>query len=170
MNVAKSTSKPQVKAIYGNRYGTLLKCLTLPTMGTMSRKSFLSATAVLGGGLTLASHGFPIIDLNGNKQTMLAHHVFFWLKRPESKEDLQLLIEGVKSLKGIETVRQLYVGVPAETEVRPVVDATYQVSELILFDDVAGQDAYQVHPLHKAFVDRYSHLWKRVVVYDAVTV
>jgi hypothetical protein len=34
----------------------------------------------------------------------LAHHVFFWLKNPESKEDLANLIAGIRTLGQIETV------------------------------------------------------------------
>lgn len=101
---------------------------------------------------------------------MLAHHVFFWLKNPNSKEDRDKLIAGLKTLEKIETVRSLRIGVPASTEKRDVVDNTYSVSELMLFDDVEGQNAYQVHPIHKKFVEDCSHLWERVVVYDAIDV
>lgn len=100
----------------------------------------------------------------------LAHHVFFWLKNPDSKADLAQLIAGIKSLAAIETVRGLHVGVPASTEKREVVDNSYSASELIFFDDVAGQDAYQVHPLHKKFVAEHAHLWRKVVVYDTTAV
>jgi len=86
------------------------------------------------------------------------------------KEDLAKLIEGVKSLSNIESIRQLHIGVPAETEKRPVVDSSYAVSELIFFDDLAGQKAYQEHPVHKKFAADYAHLWERVIVYDAMTV
>ena len=34
------------------------------------------------------------------------------------------------------------------------------------FDSVADQEAYQPHPLHKAFIERCGHLWEKVVVYD----
>ena len=101
---------------------------------------------------------------------MLTHHVFFWLKNPESKEDLAKLIEGLKTLRKIETVRQLHIGVPASTEKRDVVDNSYSVSELMFFDDVEGQDVYQVHTIHKAFVENYSSLWEKVVVYDSIEV
>ena len=36
------------------------------------------------------------------------------------------------------------------------------------FDDAAGQDAYQVDPLHAAFVEKHEHLWEKVVVYDVM--
>lgn len=100
----------------------------------------------------------------------LAHHVFFWLKNPDSKEDLRSLIEGLKTLEKIESVRKLHVGVPASTEQRPVVDSSYSASELIFFDDVAGQNVYQDHPVHKKFIEQCSHLWEKVVVYDSLDI
>ena len=96
----------------------------------------------------------------------IVHHVFFWLKNPKSKDDLARLLAGLRTLGGIETVRAIHIGVPAETEQRGVVDASYSASEILFFDDVAGQNAYQVHPIHKQFVKDCEHLWERVVVYD----
>lgn len=104
-----------------------------------------------------------------NPPPRLVHHVFFWLKNPASKEDLAKLLAGIRGLGRIETVRGIHVGVPARTEKREVVDNSYSASEILYFDDVAGQDAYQVHPLHKKFVEECGHLWSKVVVYDAVS-
>jgi len=106
------------------------------------------------------------------KQTLpkLVHHVFFWLKNPDSKADLAQLLDGIRSLAAIETVRSLHVGVPASTEVRPVIDSSYSASELITFDSVADEQAYQVHPLHQKFVEDHKHLWSKVVVYDSIAV
>lgn len=100
----------------------------------------------------------------------LVHHVFFWLKKPDSKEDLAALLKGLKTLQGIETVRGVHFGVPASTEKRDVVDNSYSVSEILFFDDTAGQKVYQDHPIHKKFVEDCSHLWEKVVVYDAISV
>lgn len=100
----------------------------------------------------------------------LAHQVYFWLKNPDSKEDQAKLIEGIKTLAAIEQVRGIHIGVPASTEKRDVVDNSYAVSELLFFDNAADEHAYQIHPIHKAFVDNYSHLWSKVVVYDSVSV
>lgn len=97
----------------------------------------------------------------------LVHHVFFWLKNPDSIEDRDKLVEGVKTLSKIETIRRLHVGVLASTEKRAVVDTSWQVSELMFFDDTAGQKIYQDHPIHVAFIEKYGHLWERVLVYDA---
>ncbi|MDQ8182597.1 Dabb family protein [Pelagicoccus sp. SDUM812005] len=49
-------------------------------------------------------------------------------------------------------------------------DNSFSASEILFFDSVEGQDAYQFHPLHKEFVEKYSHLWDKVVVYDAISV
>lgn len=100
---------------------------------------------------------------------MVVHHVFFWLKNPSSTADRDKLIEGLKTLKKIETIRQLHIGVPASTEKRDVVDNSYSVSELMFFDDVAGQNTYQEHPIHKKFVENCSSLWEKVIVYDAIS-
>ena len=100
----------------------------------------------------------------------LIHHVFFWLKNRDSKEDLNKLLEGLRGLAKIETVRQLHIGVPAKTEQRDVVDATYSASELMFFDDTVGQRLYQDHPIHKKFIEYYGHLWEKVIVYDSMDV
>ncbi len=100
----------------------------------------------------------------------LTHHVFFWLKNPDSKEDLEALIAGVKTLSQIETVRELHVGVVAKTDNRDVVDQSWSVSELMFFSDLEGQATYQTHPLHLEFIKNCSHLWQKVEVYDAIDV
>jgi hypothetical protein len=96
--------------------------------------------------------------------------VFFWLKNPDSVADRDALISGLRTLEAIETVRGIHIGVPASTELREVVDNSFSVSEVLWFDDVAGQDAYQVHPVHQAFVENCSHLWRKVVVSAAIAV
>jgi hypothetical protein len=134
-------------------------------MDRQTRRSFLASAVALGA----ATASTTTTSAQTNRK-QLAHHVFFWLKNPGSKEDLSKLLEGLRTLEQIETVRKLHIGVPASTEKRDVVDNSYSVSELIFFDDVAGQNAYQVHPIHKKFVEQCSGLWQRVVVYDSMDV
>ncbi len=98
----------------------------------------------------------------------IRHQVFFWLKRAENAEDRAKLVAGLKALAAIPQIRELHVGVPAGTEQRDVVDASFDVSELMLFDTVADQKAYQDHPAHQAFVAACAPLWRKVVVYDSV--
>jgi hypothetical protein len=132
-------------------------------MPKQSRRRFLSATALAGAGI------FTNAVPDMKEKTSIVHHVFFWLKNPSSKEDLNKLLAGVRSLKKIKTVRQLYVGVPASTEKRDVIESSYHVSELMFFDSLEDQKAYQDDPLHKKFIEDCSHLWDKVVVYDVQT-
>lgn len=134
-------------------------------MHKSNRRKFIAAVAVLGAGTAVA--GMPA---RLEKKKYLAHHVFFWLKNPDSKEDRDKLVEGVKTLAKIETIREIHVGVLASTEKRDVVDTSWQVSELMFFDDLAAQSTYQSHPVHLDFIKNYGHLWAKVVVYDAMEV
>lgn len=134
----------------------------------LDRRAFLSAALTTGAaaGSAEAALGQPM-----PKEATLPviHHALFWLKNPDSREDLDRLIAGVRTLKEVEVVRQLYVGTPASTEKRDVVDNSYHVSEVMIFDSVEDQAVYQTHPIHQKFVKDCSHLWARVVVYDSTT-
>lgn len=99
----------------------------------------------------------------------VSHQVFFWLKNPDSPEDLQQLLAGIRSLAAIETVRGIHIGVPAATESREVIDSSYSAAELLFFDSVDDEQIYQAHPLHKKFIAECAHLWSRVKVYDSVS-
>lgn len=134
-----------------------------------SRRKFLAGAAALGAAAALSgpSHAGSTPSL---ALPSLMHKVFFWLKNPDSSEDRDALIAGLKTLAEIDTVRGIHIGVPASTEKRDVVDNSYQVSELLMFDSAEDQDAYQVDPIHQKFVQQCSHLWEKVVVYDSVAV
>lgn len=58
------------------------------------------------------------------------------------------------------------IGEPASTKKREVIVSDWHVSEIIYFESIADQDAYQIDPIHQRFVQNYSHLWEKVVVYD----
>lgn len=135
-------------------------------MKKANRRKFITAAAALSAGTAVSAMPFSPAE---NKKP-LAHHVFFWLKNPDSAEDRDKLVEGLKGLAKIETIREIHIGVLASTEKRDVVDTSWQVSELMFFSDLAGQSTYQNHPVHLDFVKNYSHLWAKVVVYDAMEV
>ena len=136
-------------------------------MSKQSRRKFIANTVTAGATVAAASslNAAPPSDKN-----FVIHQVFFWLKNPDSKEDAQKLIAGLETLRGIDLIKKLHIGVPARTMKRDVVDNSYQVSELMFFENIESQDAYQTHPMHKQFVENYSHLWTRVVVYDSIAV
>lgn len=100
---------------------------------------------------------------------MFVHHVYFWLKNENSEQDKAKLIEGLKKLSKVNTIKQFYIGVPAATD-RDVIERSYSVSWLLLFDNPADQDDYQTDSIHLKFVEECSMLWKQVVVYDSVDV
>ncbi|MDF0542290.1 Dabb family protein [Sphingobium sp. H39-3-25] len=125
-----------------------------------SRREMTAMMALGGAGMALSS---------AKAQTppaKLVHHVFFWLKRPGSLADRDQLIAGLRILHDIPVIRDLQIGIPASTEKRDVVDASYSVSELMYFDNAADQKLYQDHPIHQAFVTSCEHLWEKVIVYD----
>ena len=131
-----------------------------------NRRKFITTTAVLAAG-TIAASAMPF-TVQEKEEWPVVHHVFFWLKNPGSVEDRDKLVAGVKTLSKIETVKKLRVGVVASTEKRDVVDNSWTVSELMFFSDLAGQATYQTHPIHLEFIKNCSHLWEKVIVYDAV--
>ena len=124
---------------------------------------YLFFIAVLFVGYTTQNQDTPVSQ---EDEKQMIHHVYFTLKNPDSVEDKQMLKEGLQSLAAIEEVRHLIIGEPAPTFDRGVVASDWHISEVIYFDSVAAQDAYQVDPIHQLFVTNYSHLWSKVVVYD----
>ncbi|WP_299568707.1 Dabb family protein [uncultured Pedobacter sp.] len=97
---------------------------------------------------------------------MIAHHVLFWLKTDTTEEEKAAFLNGLKSLEDIEVVKSFHIGVPAPIE-RAVVDTTYTFSLILFFEDLAAHDIYQVHPVHKAFLDKFRVFFEKVVIYDA---
>lgn len=134
-------------------------------MKKQTRRKFVTSAVALS-----ASAATSAMTMETKDKKQLVHHVFFWLKKPDSKEDLAKLLEGLQSLRKIETIRKMHIGVPASTEKRPVVDSSYHASELMFFDDLAGQKVYQDHAIHQKFITDCSHLWEKVIVYDSLDV
>ncbi|WP_129714565.1 Dabb family protein [Pedobacter sp. SYP-B3415] len=97
---------------------------------------------------------------------MIAHHVLFWLKPETTDAEKAEFKRGLETLENIEVVRQFHIGSPAPIE-RAVVDTTYTFSLILFFDDLAAHDIYQVHPVHKTFLENFRVFFERVVIYDA---
>ena len=133
----------------------------------VSRRDVVKGATLAGA---VAATGTSASAAPADDSGRIVHQVFFWLKRPRSAEDRGQLIAGLRTLKAIPVVRSLRIGTPASTEKRDVVDSSFDVSELMIFDSVADQKAYQDHPLHQAFVAKCEHLWSKVVVYDTIAV
>ncbi len=98
---------------------------------------------------------------------LFVHHVYFWLKNPNSEADKAKLLEGLNKLAKVPTIRMVHIGTPASTN-RSVIERGYAFSWLCFFDNLEEEEIYQKHPIHLKFVEDYSHLWEKVIVYDAV--
>ncbi len=98
---------------------------------------------------------------------MLVHSVFFWLRADLNESEREAFLKGVESLAKIESATAVYVGTPATTEKRPVVDSSYDVALTVMLDTIAAHDAYQEDPIHTAFLGQFSTYWERVQIYDA---
>ena len=98
---------------------------------------------------------------------MLYHCVYFWLKPELTPDQRADFCRGVETLTWITAIEKAEVGAPAATERRPVIDASYDVALIVICKDVAAQNAYQVDPLHLAFVEKYKTFWTRVQIYDS---
>lgn len=98
---------------------------------------------------------------------MLVHTVFFWLKKELSADQVAQFREGVESLKSIESAEAVYVGTPAGTPERPVVDSSYDVCLTVILKDIPAHDAYQADPLHQEFIATFKESWETVKIYDA---
>ena len=133
-------------------------------MKKTTRRQFIGNTAVAtAAGTTLFMNNSERKEL----KNIFVHHVYFWLNNPDSKDDLNKLKEGLTKLSKVKTIKQFHMGKPADTN-RDVIERTYAISWLCMFDSRADQESYQKDPIHLKFVEDYSALWKKVVVYDSV--
>lgn len=100
-------------------------------------------------------------------KNVFVHHVYFWLQHADNAEDHNKLVDGLKKLSAVKTIKQFHIGKPAATS-RDVIDGSYSVSWFTLFDTKADQDSYQSDPIHLKFVAECAALWKKVIVFDSV--
>ncbi|MDZ4793023.1 MAG: Dabb family protein [Bacteroidota bacterium] len=136
-------------------------------MKKLSRRNFIGDTdkAAVPGIFILSAYYQPGKEM----KKVFIYHVYFWLQHEESTEDLDKLVVGLKKLSAVTTIRQFHIGKPAATS-RDVIDGSYTLSWLVLFDNKSDQDSYQTDPIHLKFIEDCSLLWQKVVVYDAVDI
>ena len=96
---------------------------------------------------------------------MFVHTVLFWLKPGLNPADRERFRAGLETLKQISSADAVYIGTPASTD-RPVIDRSYDFGLTVMLKGLAEHDAYQVDPIHTAFVANCSALWERVLIYD----
>jgi len=131
-------------------------------MSNTNRRNFVK-TAALAAAMPMSNMEAKPKGMKG----IFVHQVYFWLKNPNNEADRAKLIEGLKTLTKIKHIKSWHIGIPAGTS-RDVIDGSFSVSWLNTLKDRTAQDAYQVDPIHLAFVENYKHLWNKVVVYDSI--
>lgn len=98
---------------------------------------------------------------------MLVHHVRFYLVPGITAERRAALKAGIESLRAIPSVKHFFLGTPAPVPARPIIDTEYGFALTAIFDDVAGHDVYQTHPVHLKFIADCKDCWSRVAIVDA---
>ena len=98
---------------------------------------------------------------------MLIHTVFFWLKPELTAAQRAEFRRGVEALGAITSIEKIYVGTPAATEKRAIIDDSYSFALTVVCKDLAAHHAYQVDPIHDKFRDTFNPWWTRVQIYDA---
>ena len=98
---------------------------------------------------------------------MLVHTVLFWLKKELAADQVAQFREGLAKLQGIHNAEAVYIGTPAETPERPVIDSSYDYCLTVILKDIPSHDAYQAAPLHQEFIANFKDSWDTVKIYDA---
>lgn len=135
----------------------------------LSRRGFLANTSLAAVGVTAFSTILPAFaDANkaSGKQPLM-HLVLYYLKNPDSVEDKQKLIAGLKELVTVKQVKTSHVGVPMDFKADDPFK-NYQVSLLMIFDDKGDINIYHKDPIHQKFVAECGNLWAKTLKYDSL--
>jgi len=116
-------------------------------------------------GLATATTAISLpINLSAMSAQKMIHQVYFYL---HNDSDVKEFMSNATPMLGrCKDVAKFIQGVPADTAKRDVVDHSFHVACTLFFDSLEAQAAYQVDPLHLEFIEKYSHMWKSVKVYD----
>jgi hypothetical protein len=96
----------------------------------------------------------------------VTHVVLCWLKTPGDEVQRKRLIEVSHSFSAIPGVSLIAAGTSLPST-RPVVDSTYDVGIVIMFEDEAALRAYDAHSLHrKAVEETLRPLTQKIQIYD----
>lgn len=129
------------------------------------KKSNLIITTIMLLSLVSTKSG-----LAQQKDKEFVHTVFFWLKNPDSKEDKAKFETSLtKFLKSSAHIKTMHLGVPASTN-RPIIDTSYSYCLNLSFTSKEEHDKYQEEEVHKVFIRESEALWKKVLIYDSVTI
>ncbi len=99
---------------------------------------------------------------------MMMHNVYFWVKNGVTEQEKKGFEQGLKDLvSSIKEVNKAEIGIPAATDDRNVVDLSFAYSLFTWFKSIDDHNIYQGHATHNKFIEDFSHLWEKVIVYDS---
>ena len=97
---------------------------------------------------------------------MFSHIVIFWTDPANPNATNELLAGANQLLTNIPGVIQFHAGKMTPSH-RPVVEQSYQMALNLIFANKPAEQAYQTHPKHVEFVEKYvRRLVKKIVIYD----
>lgn len=97
---------------------------------------------------------------------MITHVVIFWTDKGQSELATQIEKGAQELLSQIAEAQNLRIGQPVPS-LRGNVDDSFAVALSMDFVDQAAANAYQTHPKHVEFVEKYVKPYaKRTLVYD----
>lgn len=105
------------------------------------------------------------VEVDVDLSDAFVHSAYFWFKEEASQAQIDAFIADSEQLRQIEEIRGFFAGKPANTN-RDVIENTYDYAFVFLFEDLAAQEVYQAHPLHKALIEKHAEIWQRVMVTD----
>ncbi len=95
------------------------------------------------------------------------HHVYFWLtdekNNPADRAAFEQALAGLLEIPLVASGRW---AVPADVEIRPVVDQTWDYALTMRFATLEDHNIYQDHPVHSAFIQAHKPWWAKVRVSD----
>ena len=98
--------------------------------------------------------------------SQFSHVVIFWTDAAKPEAADAVIAGGEQYLKHIPGLTAFHMGKMVGSH-RPVVDQSYQVALNTVFTSKQAQDEYQVHPLHREFLEKGVKPYvKKVTVYD----
>ena len=74
---------------------------------------------------------------------MLIHTVYFWLREDLDADQCTDFRLSLETMHQIEHADAMYIGTPANTAARPVLDSSYNFALTVILKDIAAHDAYQ---------------------------
>lgn len=129
----------------------------------MKRRNFLLAPMVLITAPTWANNVQSDEDI---QPTTIVHVVNFWLKKELSEKEKKNFVGFFEELRKIDVIKTLNYGVPAQTNPRPVVDNSFDYTLIVTFKNLKDITIYETHPIHLKAIEKYQHLWTKVMVKD----